>query len=133
MNPTLAVFVLLYSALLAAWALITALLGRGPGLGLIGGLVLLELTVIAQAALESIGLLVGRRASESVTHVGYLVTSVVLLPLLLAITRPARVPAAGTARVGAQHGWDAAIIAVACIALAVVDLRLVTTGGTGLR
>jgi hypothetical protein len=122
--PALTVFVLLYAALLAGWALVVAVMRRRPGPGLLGGLVLLELTLVAQAVLDGIGLAAGHRVAEPATHLGYLVTSVVLLPLLLGLTRPPR--RAGSRPVAA--GLTAAVIVVACAAVVVVDARLVATG-----
>ncbi|MDT7633326.1 MAG: hypothetical protein QOI50_5256, partial [Pseudonocardiales bacterium] len=52
MTAMLAVFVLLYSGLLGCWALVGAVRGRGLGLGYLGGLVLLELTLLVRAGLE---------------------------------------------------------------------------------
>ena len=119
MIPALAVFVLLYAALLAVGALVVAVLRRRPGLGLIGGLVLLELCLLVQAVLDATD---GRPAAEPTTHAAYLVTSVALLPMLVGLTRPA--PAE---RVRAPD-WTAAVLVVACVAIAVVDTRLVATG-----
>lgn len=121
MIPALAVFVLLDAALLAGWALVVAVGGRAPGPGLIGGLVLLEVSLVAQAVLDGAGLVADRPAAEPAVHLGYLVTSVTLLPGLLALTRP---PGPRT-RPDATSAW---VIAVACMALAVVDARLIATG-----
>ncbi len=64
---------------------------------------------------------------EPATHIGYLVVSVLLLPLLLVLTRPPHDPESHPTRAGAERRWDTALIAVACVALIVVDLRLAAT------
>lgn len=119
MTAALVVFLLLYSGLLGLWALAAALAGRGAGLGLVGGLVLLELTALVQVA---VFLYAGRPAREPTTHAGYLIASVLLVPLLPAVAGPARSDAASERR------WSCGVIAVVCVALAVVELRLVATG-----
>lgn len=121
MTPPLTVFLTLYASLLACWALVTATLARRPGPGLLGGLVLLELTLVVQAALVTVEMLGdgGPRPAEPATHSAYLAASVLLLPLLLGLTRS---PGAVRSR------WDAAVAALACISLVVVELRLVATG-----
>lgn len=114
MNRALAVFVLLDAALLVGWAAVLSVRRRGPGPGLAGGLVLLELTVVVQAAVDLLGS--PGDAREPVVHLAYLATSVALLPLLLALThRRGTAPATG-------------VIAVACLALAVVPVRPIATG-----
>lgn len=122
MNPVLTVFVLLDACVLAVWALIaTARRGRS-GVGLVGPLVLLELTVVVQAAVHRYRLLDGATVPDPATHVGYLLAAVAVLPLLLALTTGprhagARLPAASTP-----------VITVACVTLAIVQLRLIATG-----
>lgn len=59
-------------------------------------------------------------------HAGYLVASVALLPLLLALARPG---AAAPTR--AEWAWQSAVVAVACVAVMVVEVRLIATGTAG--
>jgi len=103
MSTMLAVFVLLYSALLGCWALGSAARGARLGLGYLGGLVLLELTLLVRAGIELTRLVsasggphggeFGRGYAEPGVHAGYLLASIVVLPLVLTVTRTNRGPA----------------------------------------
>jgi hypothetical protein len=101
MSTMLAVFVLLYSALLGCWALGSAARGARLGLGYLGGLVLLELTLLVRAGIELTRLVsasggphgeFGRGYAEPGVHAGYLIASIVVLPLVLTLTRTNRGP-----------------------------------------
>ena len=101
MTAVLAVFVLLYSALLGCWALGSAARGARLGLGYLGGLVLLELTLLVRAGIELARLVsasggphgeFGRGYAEPGVHAGYLLASIVVLPLVLTVTRTNRGP-----------------------------------------
>jgi hypothetical protein len=169
MTAMLAVFVLLYSGLLGCWALVGAVRGRGLGLGYLGGLVLLELTLLVRAGLELARLMAagggfGRGYAEPGVHTGYLLASIVVLPLVLTVTRATEQPAPtteldpaasqvrdsrsgshstaepppapeldlepGIGRRAHRHEatWDALVAVVGCIAVAVVTLRMGSTG-----
>jgi len=100
MIAMLAVFVLLYSGLLACWAVCCAARGTTLGLGYLGGLVLLELTLLVRAGIELAQLVTasggprgefGRGYAEPGVHAGYLLASIVVLPLVLTVTRTSRV------------------------------------------
>jgi len=157
MTGVLAVFVLLYAGLLGCWALASALRGGRLGVGYLGGLVLLELTLLVRAGIELAGMVAasaggggafGRGYAEPVVHAGYLLASVVLLPLVLTVSAPARAramaePGADSpperrgqgadsppARRG-QGTWDALLAAVGCAAVVVVTLRMGSTGRPG--
>ena len=155
MTGVLAVFVLLYAGLLGCWALFSALRGGRLGIGYLGGLVLLELTLLVRAGLELAGLVAagagpggafGRGYAEPSVHAGYLLASVVLLPLVLTVstparsrimaepgagTRPAAEPGADTRPARGQATWDALLAAVACAAVIVLTLRMASTGRPG--
>ncbi|MDT7641103.1 MAG: hypothetical protein QOC83_5391 [Pseudonocardiales bacterium] len=169
MTAMLAVFVLLYSGLLGCWALVGAVRGRRLGLGYLGGLVLLELTLLVRAGLELARLMAagggfGRGYAEPGVHAGYLLASIVVLPLVLTVTRATEQPAPtpeldpaasqvrdsrsgshstaepppaleldlepGIGRRARRHEatWDALVAVVGCIAVAVVTLRMGSTG-----
>jgi hypothetical protein len=96
MIAMLAVFVLLYSGLLGCWAVCCAARGTTLGLGYLGGLVLLKLTVLVRAGIEAARLVAssggphgefGRGYAEPGVHAGYLLASIVVLPLVLTVTR----------------------------------------------
>jgi hypothetical protein len=99
MIAMLAVFVLLYSGLLGCWAVWCAARGTTLGLGYLGGLVLLELTLLVRAGIELARLVTasggphgefGRGYAEPGVHAGYLLASIVVLPLVLTVTRTSR-------------------------------------------
>lgn len=53
---------------------------------------------------------------------GYLLASVLTLPVLVLITRPSPTPDAGPR--ATERVWSCAVLATACCALAVVTVRL---------
>jgi hypothetical protein len=145
MTGVLGVFVLLYAGLLGCWALFSALRGRRLGIGYLGGLVLLELTLLVRAGLELAGLVAasagpggafGRGYAEPAVHAGHLLASVVLLPLVLTVSAPATTrvmaePGADSRPARGQGTWDALLAAVGCAAVVVVTLRMASTGRPG--
>lgn len=125
MTAPLAVFTTLYAAMLGLWALIAAALRRPLPPAVLAGVALLELTLLVQAAADVVSLAAGHDPGSLATHLGYLLASVLLLPLLVLLTRP---PSASGARTQpAEHVWSSAVLAVACCATAVVVVRLWTT------
>lgn len=116
----LGTFTALYASALAVGAAVCVPRRRGPGAGCLGGAVLLELTLFVRAVLDGSSTAARTPVTEPTVHIGYLVASVVLLPLLLTVTRGP----GGRARTAA----DAAVLAVACAALVVVEVRLAVTG-----
>lgn len=119
MSPHLAVTIALYAAFLAAWAIGAALLGRPRGRTHGVALVALELAAVVQVTLDVAGLLAGHRPPQPATHLGYLVASLVVLPIALSSAGPAE----------DDGPWGSAIAAVGCCAMAVVALRLRVTWG----
>jgi hypothetical protein len=107
-----------YALLLAAWSAARAARGRGLQAPQLVAAGLLQGALVVGGILEVARLLGGgHRAAEPTTHVGYLVASVLVLPLAVSNTSPAR-----------ATRWDAAIVAVGALATAVVVLRLRVTG-----
>ncbi|MFC0038862.1 hypothetical protein [Actinomadura rayongensis] len=104
--------VVLYGVLLAVLAGWSAVVGRPRPGALPAGLVVLEGALLVQAGVD----LAGPRAAEPGVHLGYLVTSVVLLPV------------AGTAFARDRGRWACAALAAVCVAVAVVTVRLHATG-----
>ena len=117
MSGHLAATVAGYGLLLAVAALWRAATGRGPTPTLLAAVVFLEGVLVVAAVLEVVRLLGGRHAAEPATHAGYLVASVVVLPLALGQRSPRNTP------------WDATIVGAGLLAAAVVALRLWVTGG----
>ncbi|MEV8609824.1 hypothetical protein AB0383_18165 [Amycolatopsis sp. NPDC051373] len=78
-------------------------------------LAVVELALVVQAIADVTGLLAGDRPAEPGTHLAYLATSLLLLPV-------------ATAWAANEQGrWAALVIAVALLALAVVVIRAQTT------
>ena len=73
--------------------------------------------VLAIRAMIGVGQLISGDEARSITHIGYLVASVAVLPLVLSTLE------------GDRSKWSSAILAVACLVVSVVVIRLqVTTG-----
>ena len=121
----LAFFTVLYASWLCLWALVRAVLRRPSGTALIGGLVLLELILWVQAGADVLSLLAGHSPADPATHVGYLVASVLLLPVLVTVTRTADGAEPDLAR--SRQAWTSVVLTVACLAVAVVMTRMWST------
>jgi hypothetical protein len=118
-TPTTLQVLVAYLAIVAALALAAAL-GLRCGIAVRAGLVVAELLLLVQAGLALVGFARGHRPAEAATNFGYLVVSVVLLPLL-----------AGRRLVdGAEPGRsDYVVVALACGVTGIVTLRLHATWG----
>ena len=81
------------------------------------GVVMVRVLLIAQAVIDVASYLRGHRSGEPATHLGYLVVSVVLLPLLAG-------RALGEGEVSRS---DYVVVALACAVTVVVVLRLHAT------
>ncbi|HVX43562.1 MAG TPA: hypothetical protein VHC49_06740 [Mycobacteriales bacterium] len=78
-------------------------------------LVLLEIALVGQAVADVLGLARGHRPGELATHLAYLSTSLVILPV-------------AAVQSGGEDGrWPSLLIAVALLTLAVLVVRLQTT------
>ena len=126
MTVPLAVFTTLYAAMLGCWALVSAALQRAPTLPLVGGTVLLELTLLTQGAVDAVTLVAGHDPENLPTHLGYLLVSVLVLPALVLITRPTSAPA-GDRLPPTEQRWTSAVLAIACCAIVVIVIRLWST------
>ena len=116
MSPATLQVVVAYLALVALLAVVAAA-GVRCGTAVRAGVVIGEVLLVAQAAIDVVSYLRGHRSSEPATHLGYLVVSVVLLPLL-----------AGRALgEGESSRSDYVIVALACAVTIVVVLRLHAT------
>jgi hypothetical protein len=115
-NRHLAATVAGYAFVLMVWSGWRAVVSRrGPDVPQLAAAAFLELALVVQALIEGVRLLRGGRAAEPATHFGYLVASVVVLPLALQATSPDRTR------------WDGAVLAVGALAAAVVAIRLRVT------
>jgi len=113
MSDRVAATAALYALALAGWALARAVRGRPPSAALVLGAVLLELTLVGQALACARAWMGGESPGAPAEHAGYLLVSVVLLPLASGY-------AAGTR-------WASSVVALAAAALAVVAVRLTAT------
>ena len=118
MSDSFGLTVVLYALALAAACAGAAVLGRRRPRMVGAGLVLLEAAVIGQGVLDGVALLRGQHGTEVATNLGYLLTSPAILPVTASAVRldPGR--------------WGSAALAVGCLVLAVVSLRLRQTLGT---
>lgn len=116
MSPATLQVVVIYLAVVAVLAGAAAA-GVRCGVAVGAGVVVGEILLVVQALLDVISYLRGHRPAETATHLGYLVVSVVLLPLLAG-------RALGEAEVSRS---DYVVVALACAVTVVVVLRLHAT------
>lgn len=105
----------LYAAFLAVWAFAGVLLRRGAGSYLLLSMALLEATLLVGTAASALQL--PAMAGEVAVHAGYVVASVLILPIGVLLARTA------------DRELDSATLAVALLALAVVVVRVDATAG----
>ncbi len=117
MSVSLARTVALYAGGLALFSLFTAARGRGLGRAHAGAAVVLGLGAALDALVAGAAVLAGERPAEPVPFAGYLLLSVLAMPVGWGY-------AGRTAR-----GWDAAVLALAAGALGVICVRLARTWG----
>lgn len=115
MSQSLTLAVVLYGLALALWAAITAATNRPRPHTQTAGLIVLELALLGQAALDLASPATGHHRPEPATHLGYLLTSLAILPACAAYLHNDR------------SRWASATIAVACLTLCIVSIRLQTT------
>lgn len=118
MSRSLGLTIILYALAVAGVCAFAAVTGRRRSPSVNVGLVLLELAAMVQAALDGLQLIRGQHGPDVATNVGYLITSLIVLPFTCAAVRldPGR--------------WGSAALAVGCVLLAVVSLRLHQTLGS---
>jgi hypothetical protein len=118
-SPATLEVAVVYLALVALVALLAAAgLRLGPAVR--AGAIVGELLLLVQAAIVVVAYLRGERPAEPATNFGYVVVSVVLLPLLAG--------RALTSENGPSRS-DYVVVALACGAAVVVSLRLHATWG----
>ncbi len=112
MSARVSATIVMYALGVAVAAVVAGALGRGAGRRLVACLVLLEIVLVAQALAAALGLAGGHEPADPATYAGYLAASVLLLP------------AAGGYAFAGRTRWDSFVLALACLAVAVVTLRL---------
>lgn len=108
----LATTIIVTALLVAGFSGLMAVLDRPPGLAHLIGLAIVELALLAQAAVATGRMFSGQRPATMTTFVGYLLT-VVLIPPLAALLGAAE-----------RTRWGSAIIAAACLVVPVMVVRL---------
>jgi hypothetical protein len=111
-NDGLALAIMIFSLLLAGWCLVATGRQRWLDLTHLVGLAVLELALLAQTTIAAAAIARGERPVEFVTFLGYLVTSVLFVPLCAGLATMERTR------------WGSAIAAGGCLVAAVLTLRL---------
>ncbi|GAA0260015.1 hypothetical protein [Cryptosporangium japonicum] len=108
----LATAVTVVALLLAAWALIEVIRGKAPHRPLLAGVAGLEALLVVQAVVGFVKLATDRTPDELATFVGYLIASLVILPI------------------GYFWAWSeknrsaTAVVGVACLVIPVLVVRM---------
>jgi drug/metabolite transporter (DMT)-like permease len=100
------------SFLVAAWCFVAARRDRWIDWSHLIGLILVEVAVIAQAIVAVLHIASGERPEHFVTFLGYLVTTVIMLPLVVVLSFMERTR------------WGSVIAGAGGIVVAVLVLRL---------
>ncbi len=114
MIPALSLSIVVLLAVLAVVAAAMAIIGRPPNRGLLTGLVIAELELVAHALVAIVAQASGNLDAPLGPLAGYLLISVVLVPLVARFGETERTR------------WDSAAVAAVCVAVAVVVLRLLS-------
>jgi hypothetical protein len=117
MSESLANTVALYAAGLALFSLATAARGRALGRAHAGAALVLGAGAALGALIAAAGIATGGRPEEPVPFAGYLLLSVLAVPVGWRYAR------------ASTRGWDAATLALATGALCVICVRLGRTWG----
>jgi hypothetical protein len=111
-NDALATIIGVASLAGAGWVLVAVLRNRWIDCTHVVALGALEGALLAQAVLATVWLAQGTRPTELATFVGYLVASVIVLPLAVVLAYMERTR------------WGSVIVMAACLVNAVLMLRL---------
>lgn len=129
MSDRLGFVIALYAVFLAGLAAWTGIRGREFSPALIVGLGFLELMLVLQALLDVVRIATVRGPDEAATHIGYLLTSVLILPFAVGPTvRRAALAPDGTVT---QARSDAALTTFGCVVVIIVVVRMFATGSAG--
>jgi hypothetical protein len=131
MSDRLGFVIALYAVFLAGLAGWTGIRGREFSPVLIVGLGFLELMLLVQALVEVVGMARGRVPDEAATHIGYLITSIAILPFSVGPTLRRAVQSPddpGMDGMLTQARSDAALTAFGCVVVVIVVVRMFATG-----
>ena len=118
MVDPLATALVLVSLVLAVWAGVLAALDRTPGRWLLRGLLTLQALLLVQVAIAVVRLLGGERPASVASFVGYLLVSVLILPLAMYWSLEERTR------------WSTLVLAASCLTVSVVVGRLLVVWST---
>jgi uncharacterized membrane protein len=116
MTDLLAFAVTITSLLVGIVVLVLLLTGRYRWRRVLPALVVVELAVLLLVGMDIVGLLTGTHPVEPATHIAYVVTTALILPVL-----------AGYAARDTDR-WAGSLVVLALLVLAVLVVRLTTTG-----
>ena len=118
MIDPLAAAIVVVALLLATWAAVLAALDRLPGRGVLRGLIGLQVLVLVQAAVAVAKMAGGERPASTGALVGYLLVSVVVVPL-------------GTYwSLEERTRYSTLVLVVACLTVTVLMSRLLSLWST---
>jgi hypothetical protein len=118
LSQSLAITTALYALCLAGMCVVRAVVGRPPDELTAGAFIVLAAALVLQAVLGGLELARGYEPPHPSTAIGYLVASVVIVPIV------------GPAAASERSRWGAMMLAVAAVAVAVVSIRLAATWGS---
>ena len=117
----LATAVITAALVTAAWTVLLALRNRGFGAVTLGALAVVELAAVVQLIVAVVLLAAGQRPDALAAFLGYQVVALLVLPAALVWG------------VADRSRWSPAVLAVGCLALAVMTVRMqqiwATVGG----
>jgi len=108
----LAVTIMIASLLVAAWCFVAVTRDRWIDMTHLAGLVVVEVALLAQATVALVRIGGGDRPDEFATFVGYLATSVVVVPVAVVLSFMERTR------------WGSVIAGAGAVVVAVLTLRL---------
>ncbi|MCW2901894.1 MAG: hypothetical protein JWO67_4159 [Streptosporangiaceae bacterium] len=112
MTDGLATALIAVALVVAAWTLVPAARDRPIGRSHVLGLVVVEAGLLAQAVAATVKLAGGQRPHETAVFVGYLIGSLIILPI------------GGFLGVAERTRWGAVVAGVACLIVPVLILRM---------
>lgn len=117
----LATVVITAALVMAAWTVVLAARGRRFGVATLGVLATVELAAVVQLVVAMVLLAIGPRPDGIAAFVGYHVVALLVLPAAVAWAA------------GDRSRWGPGVLAVGCLALAVMTVRMqqiwATAGG----
>jgi hypothetical protein len=108
----LAIFIMVASLLVAAWCFVAARRDRWIDWSHLGGLIVVEAALIAQGVVAVVRIARGEHPAQFATFLGYLVTSLVMVPLVVVLSFMERTR------------WGSVIAGSGAVVVAVLVLRL---------